>query len=57
MTRRSIVCALLVLAWATSVGAQDDRTAGLFARATQLPLVSQSVVVDIRGGEAVVELS
>lgn len=57
MTRRFIACAFLVLAFSASIEAQDDRRAGLFTRATQLPLVSQSVVVDIRGGEAVVELS
>ena len=57
MTRHSIACVVLYLAFAASIEAQDDRRAGLFTRATQLPLVSQSVVVDIRGGEAVVELT
>jgi hypothetical protein len=37
--------------------AQDDRAAGLFTEARQLPLVSQSVVVRICGGEARVQLT
>jgi hypothetical protein len=37
--------------------AQSDRAAGLYAEAQQLPLVSQSVVVRIHGGEARIELT
>jgi hypothetical protein len=36
--------------------AQDDRAAGLFAEARQLPLVEQAVRVNVAGGEARVEL-
>jgi hypothetical protein len=37
--------------------AQSDRAAGLFTDAQQLPMVSQSVVVRIHGGEATIELT
>jgi hypothetical protein len=60
MTRPAAVLIAVLLVSAFAVGplaAQDDRSAGLFTTATQLPLVSQSVVVDIQGGEAVVELT
>ena len=39
-----------------SLPAQDDRAAGLFTEAAQLPLVSQSVAVRSDGTEAVVQL-
>lgn len=60
MTRPTIILITVLLAntfIVAPLGAQDDRSAGLFTSATQLPLVSQSVVVDIHGGEAVVELT
>jgi hypothetical protein len=36
--------------------AQDDRAAGLFTEARQLPLVSQSLSVEIAGGETLIAL-
>jgi hypothetical protein len=41
---------------ATPVAAQDDRAAGLFTTARQLPLVAQSMSLRLEGGDAVVEL-
>ncbi len=52
-----IVVLLITFGAAGPLSAQDDRRAGLFTKAAQLPLVSQSVVVRIHGGEAVVELT
>lgn len=46
----------LTLLLAPALGAQDDRAAGLFAEARQLPLVSQALHVRIVGGEATVEV-
>ena len=47
----------LILAFQTSSAlAQDDQSAGLFAEATQLPLIAQSVHVEIIDGVALVEL-
>ncbi len=54
MRRTPLVLALLA---PVAVFAQSDRAAGLFTQASQLPLVSQSVVVRIGGGEARVELT
>src|SRR5690606_10754421 len=42
---------------ALSAFAQDDATSGLFTEARQLPLVSQSIVVDVVGAEATVHLT
>ncbi len=48
---------LLALALAPSLAlAQDDRAAGLFTEARQLPLVSQSMTVDVSATEARVHL-
>lgn len=47
----------LALVAAAPLAAQDDWTAGLFTEACQLPMVSQSVVLRISGGEARVELT
>ncbi len=41
----------------STLEAQNDAEAGLFAKAQQLPLVSQSVVVRVHGGEARIELT
>ncbi len=49
--------AALLLLVAAPLAAQEDVPAGLFTAARQLPLVSQSVVVWIDGGEARVELT
>ncbi len=60
MTRRVVVLIVVLIITFGAAGplaAQDDRRAGLFTKAAQLPLVSQSVVVRIHGGEAVVELT
>jgi Vault protein inter-alpha-trypsin domain len=48
------LCALLASPLAM---AQDDRSAGLYSEARQLPLVSQSLTVDIDGDEAIVSLT
>ncbi|MEM7249444.1 MAG: VIT domain-containing protein [Acidobacteriota bacterium] len=44
--------ALLGLSLAFSTRAQDDRRAGLFTEARQLPVLSQSLAVEVVGGEA-----
>ncbi len=55
---RTTASITLTLVLVTSVAvAQDDRAAGLFTEAGQLPLVSQSVVVRIVAGEARIELT
>jgi len=56
MTRRVLPIAVTLLI-AAPLAAQDDHAAGLFTQARQLPLVSQSVVVRIHGGEARIELN
>jgi len=56
VTRRAL-CLVAAALVTTSAAAQDDRAAGLFTEARQLPLVSQSAVVRIHGGEARVELT
>ena len=48
----------VLLALSPSIAAaQDDASAGLFTKAAQLPLVSQSVVVRVHGGEARIQLT
>lgn len=57
MTRVTPALILVLLVMPTApVAAQDDHAAGLFTEAGQLPLVGQSVVVRIHGGEAQIEL-
>lgn len=51
-----LVAGLALSLAAAPAAAQDDRRAGLFCEARQLPLVSQSLDVRIVGGEAVVRL-
>jgi len=55
--RRYFLVLLLALIQTTLCFGQDDRSAGLFTEARQLPLVSQSIRVRILGGEARVELT
>jgi hypothetical protein len=45
-----------LLAAPTAIRAQEDRPAGLFTKARQLPLVSQSISLQIAGGEAELRL-
>ncbi|MEL6187858.1 MAG: VIT domain-containing protein, partial [Myxococcota bacterium] len=54
MSRRIVVTsAVLMLAgYAQDARAQDDRRAGLFTEARQLPLVSQFMTLHVRAGEA-----
>lgn len=54
--RRSLLLFLLLIP-AILCFAQDDRSAGLFTEARQLPMVSQSIRVRILEGEARVELT
>ena len=54
VTTAALATALLVTAPAAF--AQDDASAGLFATARQLPLVSQSLTVDLDGDDATLEL-
>lgn len=55
MKRTSLVLSLLLVA--APLAAQEDDAAGLFTKARQLPMVSQSVTVWIDGGEARLELT
>jgi len=57
MTRSTALLLCLGLSFAAPVQAQEDRPAGLFTTARQLPLVSQSIVIRVHGGEASIELS
>lgn len=57
-TRSALLTAAVALvATATPSLAQDDHAAGLFTKARQLPLVSQSIAVRIDGADATVELT
>jgi hypothetical protein len=47
---------LMSLCLCLPLPAQDDRAAGLFTEARQLPLVAQSLSVDIAGGETTIKL-
>lgn len=53
--RVAAVLGLALVGVGSSV-AQDDRAAGLFTEATQLPLVAQSIDVRVARGEAIVDL-
>jgi len=57
MTRTTASITLTLVLVTRVAAAQEDRAAGLFTEAGQLPLVSQSVVVRIHGGEARIELT
>ena len=57
MTRTTASITLTLVLVTSVAAAQDDRAAGLFTEAGQLPLVSQSVVVRINGGDARIELT
>lgn len=54
--KRPIVTVALVLLAAAEARAADDRAAGLFTKARQLPLVQQSLQVEVRGSEALIQL-
>lgn len=49
---RSYAVLFAVLGFAGEARAQDDRRAGLFTEARQLPLVAQSVILKVGAGEA-----
>ncbi|MBN1208463.1 MAG: hypothetical protein JXB05_26620 [Myxococcaceae bacterium] len=53
---RCLLFLLSLLLLSLPARAQDDRKAGLFTEARQLPLVSQSLHVDVRGEDAEVRL-
>ena len=55
MNRIAFLVVVIAANVAGPAAAQGDRAAGLFTEARQLPLIAQSVVVRIHGGEARVE--
>ncbi len=52
----SVLTLVLSLFWVAPLVAQDDKAAGLFTAARDLPLVSQSIVVHITDHEAVLDI-
>ena len=56
MNKYIVILTLALSVQSTSAFAQDDQESGLFARAKQLPLLSQSAHVDISNGSARVEI-
>ncbi len=53
---RSVLAVLALSALSSPALAQDDAGAGLFHEARQLPLVSQSMTLEVAGGEATLHL-